>query len=162
MWTCRRVVSAGTVGLLGAVALVGGSSPAAGAERAGPTITRGGGEETFFDDFLFDLCGMTADVTVSERWTLKEFADGSQTLQTVRTFTSSDPRIPTEKGAATSFTSPDGSRVVVGTPLHLFDPDGGMLLIDAGRIAFDSSGEPMEVHGPHDFLGTDPADLYCP
>ena len=145
-----------------AALVVSGSPAAAAAEGAGPTITRGGAEETFFDDFVFELCGVTADVTVSERWTLKEFPDGSETLHTVRTFTSSDPRIPIEKGAATSFNAPDGSRVVVGTPLLLFDPDGGVRTLDAGRIAFDPLGDPVDVRGPHPFLDTDPADLYCP
>ena len=105
---------------------------------------RGGDEATFPDDWLFDLCGIEADVTVDERWMLKEFPDGSETLHTVRTYTSSDPRIPTEKGAATSFNAPDGSRVVVGTPLHLFDAGRpGPQILDAGRIAFDPAGDPV-------------------
>ncbi len=149
--------------MLGAATLVGGGSPAAAAEGSGPTITRGGSEETFLvDDYILDLCGIVADVTVSERWTLKEFPDGSETLHVVRTYTSSDPRIPMEKGAATSFNAPDGSRVVVGKPLHLFDPDGGVLVLDAGWIAFDTLGDPADMRGPHPFLELDPADLYCP
>ncbi len=148
--------------MLGAATLVGGGSPAAAAEGSGPTITRGGSEETFFVDFIFELCGIAADVTVWEKWTLKEFPDGSETLHVVRTFISSDPRIPTEKGASTSFNAPDGSRVVVGKPLHLFDPDGGVLVLDAGWIAFDALGDPADMRGPHPFLELDPADLYCP
>ena len=96
----RIVGTAVAAGALVAAGLVASSPPAA-ASGNGPTIIRGLDEETFFDDFIFELCGITADVTVSERWTLKEFPDGSETLHTVRTFTSSDPRIPMEKGAAT-------------------------------------------------------------
>lgn len=157
-----RMVATGAIGMLGAAALVGAGSPAAAAESNGPTITRGGSEETFVDDFIFDLCGIAADVTVSERWTLKEFPDGSETLHVVRTYTSSDPRIPLEKGAATSFNAPDGSRIVVGKPLQLFDPDGGILQLDAGWIAFDSVGDPEDMRGPHTFQDLDPVDLYCP
>lgn len=157
-----RMVAVGAVGMLVVAALVGGASPAVAAESSGPTITRGGSEETFSDDFLLDLCGIAADVTLSERWTLKEFPDGSETLQVVRTFTSSDPRIPLEKGAATSFNAPDGSRVVVGKPVQLFDPDGGVLQLDAGWIAFDPIGDPADMRGPHTFHDLDPADLYCP
>ena len=156
------LVTASAVVLLGGAVLGLAGSPAVAAEGSGPTITRGGSEETFFDDFILDLCGIAADVTLSERWTLKEFPDGSETLQVVRTFTSSDPRIPLEKGAATSFNAPDGSRVVVGKPVQLFDPDGGVLQLDAGWIAFDPVGDPADMRGPHTFHDLDPADLYCP
>lgn len=157
----RIVGTAVAAGALVAAGIVASSPPAA-ASGSGPTIVRGLDEETFFDDFIFELCGITADVTVSERWTRKEFPDGSETLHTVRTFTSSDPRIPLEKGAATSFNSPDGSRVVVGKPVQLFDPDGGLLVMDAGWIALDATGDSVDMRGPHTFLDLDPADLYCP
>jgi hypothetical protein len=162
MCTRLTIMTALAVAVSGPAVLAVGGSPAAAAESNGPTITVGVDQETFFDDWLFDLCGIEADVTVNERWTLKEFPDGSETLHTVRTYTSSDPRIPTEKGAATSFNAPDGSRVVVGTPLHLFDPEGGTSILGAGRIAFDPAGDPQEVRGPHAFLDIDPAELYCP
>ena len=162
MRTRLAMVTALATGISSAAALVVGLSPAAAAGSSGPTITVGADQETFFDDWLFELCGIEADVTVEERWILKEFPDGSETLHTTRTYTSSDPRVPTEKGAATSFNAPDGSRVVVGTPLHLLDPEGGTLTLDAGRIAFDPAGDPLEVRGPHTFLDMDPVDLYCP
>jgi|SRR5215213_8039076 hypothetical protein len=162
MRTRTTIVAVLAVGVASTAALSVGGSPAAAAESRGPTITVGVDEETFFDDWLYDLCGVEADVTVEERWMLKEFPDGSEALHTVRTYTSSDPRIPLEKGSATSFNAPDGSRVVAGTPLHLFDPDGGTMILDAGRIAFDPGGDVLEVRGPHTFLDVDPADLYCP
>jgi len=88
-------------------ALAGGAGTAA-AAGGGPTVTTGGGTETFADDFILDLCGIETETTVTERWTHKQFRDGSETLHVVRTFVSADPRLPVEKGAATSFIAPDG------------------------------------------------------
>jgi len=145
--------------ILGAGALVGQAAPAGAAQ---PTIERGSNQETFQDDFLFDLCGIETRTTLVERWTLKERSDGSSTLHVVRTFTSEDPRIPIEKGAATTFTAADGSRRVVGKPLQLIGPSGGVRIIDAGWVEFDANGDPSDVRGPHPSLGADLADYYCP
>lgn len=142
-------------------ALAGGAGTAA-AAGGGPTVTTGGGTETFADDFILDLCGIETETTVTERWTLKEFPDGSETLHVVRTFVSADPRLPVEKGAATSFIAPDGSRRVAGKPLHLIWPHGGTSVVDAGWVVFDADGNLVEMRGPHPSLGADLADLYCP
>jgi hypothetical protein len=159
MMVRTAVITACAVAALGALAPVGSAAAAGG---GGPSITRGSDHATFPDDFILDLCGISADVTLTERWTLKEFPDGSETLHTVRTFVSSDPRIPLEKGAATSFTAPDGSRVVVGKPIQLFRPGGGVLVLDAGRIAFDADGNVTDSRGQHTFFDSDPAGYYCP
>ena len=143
-------------------AVVVGGAPAAAAEGAGPTIIRGGTEETIPDDFILELCGIEADVTVTERWTLKEWPDGSWTLQTVRTYVSSDPRIPTEKGAATSFNSPDGSRIVVGKPAQLFEPDGGVRIVATGWILIDPDDVTLAAHGRDVYRDADQVELYCP
>jgi hypothetical protein len=142
-------------------ALVVGPGAALGAGDA-PTITRGGGVDRFEDDFILDLCGITTETTLTERWTLKEFPDGSSTLHTVRTFVPADARIPIEKAGSTSFNSADGSRVVVGTPILLIRKGEGVVVVDAGRVAFDPSGDISDVRGPHPFLSADLAELYCP
>ena len=159
---CRRtrVALISAVGLL--VTAAGVAAAPASASGGAPTITRGGGQETFADDFILELCGIESDVTVTERWTLTQFPDGSETLQVERSFVSSDPRIPTERGAGISFTASDGTRRVVGKPIQLFDPDGGVRVIDAGWVEFDSEGEQIDTRGPHPSLDIDLADLYCP
>jgi hypothetical protein len=153
------------MGLLTAVVLVaalaGGAGPAA-AAGGGPTVTSGGGTETFFDDFILDLCGIATETTITERWTRKQFPDGSETLQVVRTFVPADLRVPIEKGAGTSFIAPDGSRRVVGKPLQLIGRQGGVQVVDAGWVLFDPEGNLVEVRGPHPSLSADLADLYCP
>lgn len=156
-----RAATAGAAGVLMAVAVVGGA-PAAAAADSGPTIFRGGAQETIPDDFLLDLCGIEADVTVTERWTVKKWPDGSWTLQSVRTYVSSDPRIPTEKGAATSFNSPDGSRIVVGKPAQLFEPDGGVRLVASGWILIDPDDVTVASHGRDVYRDADQEELYCP
>ncbi|MBA2374159.1 MAG: hypothetical protein H0V74_08175 [Chloroflexi bacterium] len=108
-----------------------------------------------------DLCGIETFTTVTERWSLKEYADGSAKLHVNRTFVPDDPRIPIEKGAGTTFIAPDGTRRVVGKPIHLISQiGGGVLILDAGRVDFDPSGEVIAMRGPHPSLGTDLAPYY--
>ena len=149
-----------TLVLVGAA--MSGGVPAATASGGKPVITTGGGTETFDDDFFLDLCGVVTQTTVTEKWTLTEFPDGSQTLHVRRTFDPADPRLPIEKGAGTSFTAADGSRWVVGKPIQLIGPDGGVRLRDAGRVLFDADGDVVRANGPHPSLDADLADYYCP
>jgi hypothetical protein len=91
---------------------------------------------------------------------VKVFPDGSEQIHVVRTFVSEDPRIPVEQGAATTFVTADGTRTVVGKPIQLFGPDGGVRLLDAGLVTF---GEELLVRGPHPSLEVDTlAPFYCP
>jgi hypothetical protein len=120
----------------------------------------------FFDDYIFELCGIETWTTLTERWTFKEFTDGSTQLHVTRTFVPDDPRIPVEKGAGSSFTTPDGARTVVGKPIQLFDPDGGITLLAAGLTEFDEFGAVLTVHGHNPdldaILANDLAAFYCP
>jgi hypothetical protein len=136
--------------------------PATPVAAAGPDVVRDSYVDRYQDDLIFDLCGIETWTTVTERWSLKTFADGSQIFHVVRTFVPDDPRIPVEKGAGTTFFAPDGSKTAVGTPIHLFDPDGGTTLIDAGRALFDPDGNLTSVNGPHPALDADLAEYYCP
>jgi hypothetical protein len=143
-----------------AAALLGLSAAPAAAER--PDVVRDSYVDRFQDDFIADLCGIETWTTVTERWSSTKFADGSEIFHVVRTFVPDDPRIPIEKGAATSFFGADGSQTVVGTPIHLFGPDGGTTLIDSGRALFDTEGNLTSVNGPHPSLDADLAEYYCP
>lgn len=142
------------------VTFVGLSAAPAAAER--PEVVRDSYVDRFRDGFIMDLCGIRTRTTVTERWSLKTYPDGSQTFHVVRTFVPDDPRIPVEKGAGTSFFEADGSKTVVGSPIRLFAPDGGMMLLDAGRSIFDSDGNLVAVNGPHPSLNADLAEFYCP
>lgn len=130
------------------------------AVAAGPARESNSYTERFFDDFIHDLCGVSTTTTLVERWTWKEFADGSATLHVVRTYFPDDPRIPIEKAAATSFFTPEGTQRVVGKPIHLISQDGGgTTILDAGWIEF---GEQLVVRGPHPSFDVDLAAYYCP
>jgi hypothetical protein len=130
------------------------------ASAAGPTIEHGRIEERFFDDFILELCGIETFTTLTQSFTAKVFPDGSEQIHVVRTFVPEDPRIPVEQGAATTFVTPDGTRTVVGKPIQLFGPDGGVRLLDAGLVTF---GEEFLVRGPHPSLQVDNlAPFYCP
>jgi hypothetical protein len=127
---------------------------------AGPTIERGSTNDTFFDEFLFDLCGISTMTTATEHWTLKTFPDGSQQFHTSRTFVPHDVRVPIEKGSGMGFFTPEGVQTVLGRPLHLISQQGGgTVLLDAGRVTF---GDELDVRGPHPSLDMDLVDLYCP
>jgi hypothetical protein len=141
-----------------AVAVMG--SGTALAETGGPAIERGRVEERFFDDFIFELCGIETFTTLTQHFSAKTFADGSEWVHVVRTFVSDDPRLPVEKGAATTFVAPDGTRTVVGKPIQLFAPDGGVRLLDAGWVQL--LDEPV-FRGPHPSVEADDlAPYYCP
>jgi hypothetical protein len=148
-----------TVAFSATLALILGLIAASVVQAAGPTRMADAYTERFFDDFIFDLCGIETYTTLTERWTLKEFPGGSATLHVVRTYVPDDPRIPVEKGAATSFFAPDGTQRVVGKPIQLFSPDGGVIILDAGWVEF---GDDVTVRGPHPSLEIDLADVYCP
>lgn len=154
----RRFAGAILPALALAVALVPGTALAAAPERESDAYT-----DRFHDDFIADLCGIDTYTTVTERWVLTTWANGSQTLQVTRTFVPEDPRIPLEKGAGIAFFSPDGSVSVVGKPIQLFRTDGhGVWLLDAGRVMFDPDGNLVDVRGPHPSLDVDLAEYYCP
>jgi hypothetical protein len=119
--------------------------------------------DRFFDDFIFDLCGIETWTTLTERWTYTEFADGSAIFHDVRTFVPDDVRIPVERGAGTRLIAADGSSTVVGSALRLFDQDGGMTLIGAGLVTFDPEGNPIRVRGQYPDLSDEAlAGYYCP
>ncbi len=132
---------------------------AAPATAGGPTIHHERFKERFADDFILDLCGIETFTTLTQRSTVKIFPDGSEHIHVVRTFVSDDPRLPIERAAGTTFIAPDGTRRVVGKPLQLIGPDGGVRILDAGLVEF---GEEVIVRGPHPSLGADLAPYYCP
>jgi hypothetical protein len=126
----------------------------------GPTIEHHRIEERFLDDFVLELCGIETFTTLTQSFTVKVIPDGSEQVHVVRTFVPEDPRIPLEQGAATTFVTPDGTRTVIGKPIQLFGPDGGVRLLDAGLVTF---GEGLLVRGPHPSLEVDNlAPFYCP
>jgi hypothetical protein len=141
------------------VALVMGAAVAEGAGGK-PVIERGSFVESFADDFIFELCGIETTTTLTQRFVVTTFPDGSQQIHVTRTFVSDDPRLPIEKGAGSAFIDANGVRTVVGTPIHLIGPDGGTRLIDAGLVTF---GNELDVRGPHPSLFVpDLAPYYCP
>lgn len=143
-----------------AVALVLGALSAGAVHAGGPVRTSDSYTDRFFDDFILELCGIETFTTVTERWTLKEFADGSAILHVNREFIPDDPRIPIERGAGTSFFAPDGTKTAVGRPTQLFAQDGRrLLLLDAGRVVF---GDEITIRGHVESLGVDLAPYYCP
>ena len=152
--------------------LIAGATAVLSLVLAGPAVASAGGPliresdaytVRFFDDLIFEMCGIETWTTLTERWTYTEYADGSAVLHNVRTFVPDDVRIPIEKGAATSFNAADGSRVVVGRPTSLRYRDGrGTVVLDAGRGVIDQNGDLVQVNGKANSWFVDLADVYCP
>lgn len=149
-----------TLSLAGA--LIVGAATAGAVQAGGPTRDGGSFTERFFDDFIFDLCGIETFTTWTQHWSSKVFKDGSEVVHVNRKFVSDDPRLPIEKGAATSFIAPDGTRRVVGKPIQLIGPKGGVRILDAGWVEFDPLGNVVDMRGPHPSLDVDLALYYCP
>ena len=152
----RRLTTA-TLALALTLSLLPVAALAAGPERETDSYT-----DYFHDDFIFEMCGIDTWTTVTERYTLKTWPDGSQTFQDVRTFVPDDVRIPIEKGAGTGRFLPDGTKIVNGKPLQLFDRDGGILLLGTGYATFDPDGNVLVAHGHDEALQVDLSEYYCP
>jgi hypothetical protein len=156
----RRASLAATAAII-ATAILTGTAMAAKPARDGGSFT-----ETYFDDLIWELCGIETLTTLTQTWSVKDFADGSAMVHVVRTFVPDDARIPVEKGAAQTFIGADGSRRVVGMPLLLFYPDGGAEVLASGNVLLDPDGNVVFEHGRTQYLdqifSDDLAEFYCP
>jgi hypothetical protein len=129
------------------------------AMAAGPTVEREVIHETFFDEFILEVCGVETDTTKTERLVIKRFPDGSETVHVVVEYVPDDPSIATERYARTEIYGVDGSITIKGLGVRLYRKGEGTIIRAAGWVRFDEDG--VIGHGPHDFLETDPADVYC-
>ena len=145
--------------LLLAAAAVMATAPAAVASGGKPTIEHEVINETFFDDFILDICGVATNTTLTQRTTIKTFPDGSVTVHVNAEFVPDDPRIASERNAFIDRIAPDGTLTTGGLAIRLYRDGEGTVIRDAGWVRFLEDG--LVVRGPHPFLETDPADVYC-
>ena len=115
------------------------------------------------DDLYLAVCGIRTTTTVTETDILKTWPDGSQSFHVERSYVPADPRLPIERGAGTAYFAPDGTQTaIVGKPIQLIWPHGGVRTLDAGLTLLGGSNV---IHHGHLDFGLDPADLapfYCP
>lgn len=151
---------AGPAVVIAALAVIA-TAPAAmaGASGGKPTVEREVINVTFFDDFILDICGVATNTTLTQRTTTKTFPDGSQTVHVNAEFVPDDPRIASERNAFTDRIAPDGTLTTGGLAIRLYRKGEGTVIRDAGWVRFLEDG--LVVRGPHPFLETDPADVYC-
>jgi hypothetical protein len=150
------------VGPIAAIAVLAAiaSAPAMAAGGGKPTVEHEVIHETFFDDFIFDVCGVETDTTQTQRTTIKTFPDGSQTVHRIAEWVPDDPSIASERWGRTDRIAPDGTLTIVGLAIRLYRQGEGTIIRDAGWVRVLEYGR--VVRGPHPFLGgTDPADVYC-
>jgi hypothetical protein len=146
------------VAMVALIALVTAATAVA-APRGKPVVEREVIEETFFDDFILDICGVATNTTLVQRTTTKTFPDGSQTVHVNAEFVPDDPTIASERNAFTDVIAPDGTLTTKGLAIRLYRKGEGTIIRDAGWVRFLEDG--LVVRGPHPFLETDPADVYC-
>ncbi len=128
-------------------------------QSGAPTVERSAMTVTFFDDYIFELCGVATNTTLTERVITKTYPDGSQTVHINARFVPEDPRIASEQDARTDVIAPDGTRTVKGLAIRLYREGEGTIIRDAGWVRFLEDG--LLTRGPHPFLETDPADVFC-
>ena len=151
---------AGPVVVIAALAVIAVAPvTSAGASGGKPTVEREVIKVTFFDDLILDICGVATDTTLTQRTTTKTFPDGSQTVHVNAEFVPDDPRIASERNAFTDRITPDGTITTGGLAIRLYRKGEGTVIRDAGWVRFLEDG--LVVRGPHPFLETDPADVYC-
>jgi hypothetical protein len=131
------------------------------AMAAGPTVEREVTQETFFDEFTLEVCGVETNTTKTERLVIKRFPDGTETVHVVVEYVPDDPSIATERYARTDIYEVDGSITIKGLGVRLYRKGEGTIILAAGWVRFDEDGDLVDGRGPHDFLDTDPADVYC-
>ncbi len=150
-------------GVTAALAVIAAAPAATAAPERGhggkPTVEHEAIQETFFDDFIFDLCGVATNTTLTQRVTVKTYPDGYQTVHVVSEFVPDDPRIASERNAFTDVIETDGTLTTKGLAIRLYRKGEGTIIRDAGWVRFLEDG--LVVRGPHPFLETDPADVYC-
>lgn len=160
--TVRRLAAATAALALAATVAV----PASAGGGKGGVVFRESQSYTdrFFDDAIWELCGIETWTTLKERWTFTEFADGSAHFQDVRTFIPDDVRIPIERGAGSSHIAPDGTRRVTGSPFRVYDRQGGgVMVIAAGNVTLDPDGKPLRIAGQLPDMSDEAlASYYCP
>lgn len=157
----RRIAACGAaLAVLAAVlAPTAVATPGTGGHGGKPTVERESITVTFFDDFIFDICGVATDTTLRQRTTTKTFPDGFQTVHVNAEFVPDNPAIASERNAFTDRVEPDGTVTTVGLAIRLFRHGEGTIIRDAGWVRFLEDG--LVIRGPHPFLETDPADVYC-
>lgn len=124
-----------------------------------PTIEREVIEETFFDDYIFDLCGVETDTSLTQRTVTKTYPDGTVKVHTVARWVPEDPTISSEFDARTDTFAPDGTQTVKGLAIKVYRKGEGTIIRDAGWVRFMEDG--VLFRGPHPFLETDPRDVFC-
>ncbi len=106
---------------------------------------------TSVDAFFSEMCGVEITVTFSLRETTVFFEKGSeyphQHLVQNRATISGPGGSLIVREAYRAYDTGDSS-TVTGLPLQILNPDGGVILRDAGSITFNEDGTSI-VHGPH-------------
>jgi hypothetical protein len=148
-----------TAAALATTAAAASASGDAARHGGAPDVEREVSEETYFDEFIFDLCGIATQTTETQRLTIKTYPDGYETVHVNAQWVPDDPRIASERYARTDIFELDGSLTIKGLGVRLYRKGEGTTIVAAGWVNFSEDG--VVGRGPHDFLDMDPADLYC-
>jgi 3D (Asp-Asp-Asp) domain-containing protein len=122
-------------------------------------------KDTSFNSFSFDDTSTCPGITITqkneERDTTLEFSATQLMIQRhgVATLSANGKTLTSNFSAKIFIDDPNTIRVV-GTVYNIQVPGAGTVLLDAGNVAFDlETGEILYVHGPHQQLSGDVAEL---
>jgi hypothetical protein len=114
---------------------------------------------------LEDLCPFDVISNFSSKVTVRTFYDqagNAVRIQTTNSFVATLSDANTGKAVSdrdhwTTIDHLEGRFAIVGLLFHINIPGHGIVIIDAGKIVFDSeTGEIAFEAGPHDFIGGNP------
>lgn len=132
-------------------ALSAAAAPAGAAAASRPDHFSDSGTNVEASAFYSEICGEEITVTFSLRETTVFFEKGSeyphQHLVQYRATISGPGGSLIVRNAYRDYDAGDSS-TFTGLPLRILNPDGGVVLRDAGFITFNEDGTSI-VHGPH-------------
>ena len=148
----RALVAAGVLALA--------TTSAAAADT--PSIERFDYHQVFVAPGLSAACGFSILRDQTGQGVDAVYGDGSERLdiQEVDVWTANGKSI-TERDAFSVYIAVDGSVTVSGANYHAIQPGTGLVVIDAGRVAWNADGDIVVLDGPHPVVLDGRAATFC-
>lgn len=140
----RRCIAVAGASVMVALAL----APAAAA--ATPSIDHFTFERVFIAPGLSATCGFPIVRDQSGQVIDTVYSDGSERIdETEVDIWTANGKSITERDAFSIYIALDGTVTLVGANYHAIQPGTGLIVIDAGRVAWNADGDIVVLDGPH-------------
>jgi hypothetical protein len=115
--------------------------------------------ETFVDDGVSAVCGFTVTARLVGTATIEVMLDQSGNATRVQihvngtgTFSGNGKVIVQDENDNIFLDLVQGTTTDVGIPIRVYNPNGGLIYLDVGRLVFDANGDLTFEAGPHPSL----------